>query len=165
MMMLKTAPSIANAAHNPNHRIAIGIFEPSQYAQVRRAPQVRELQRHEPTALPSSPIRAFFLDGSRWLSKPGSEASRNSTSVPNLPFRRGGTVLVRPRKNSEIFTLRKCDIRPKQDDAFGSWRIALTIPVDNSPDGLLGLGRLRFDPALCVAEQPNQRTGTDHGQT
>ena len=28
-----------NAVHNPDHRIAIGIFDPNQYAQVRQAPQ------------------------------------------------------------------------------------------------------------------------------
>jgi hypothetical protein len=34
---------------------------------------------------------------------------------------------------------------------------SLNIPVDNPFDGLLGLGRLSFDPASCVADhQPEQ---------
>jgi hypothetical protein len=88
-----------STAHNKNNTMAIGALIYVKDA----CSDSKAVGGTQPTALPSSPIRApFSWTAVVGLSRPGSEASRNFTSVPNLPFQRGGTVLVRPRKNSEI---------------------------------------------------------------
>jgi hypothetical protein len=58
----------------------------------------------------------------------------------------------------KLFTPRKCDIRPRRADDHSVVEPP-NIPVDKPFDGLLGLGRLSFDPASCVVEQQTRERG------
>jgi hypothetical protein len=66
-----------NAAHNPDHRIAIGFFDPSQNTQFRRAQQSswnykqQSRQRYAARRLCLVAPCAVFLDGIRWAVETG----------------------------------------------------------------------------------------------
>jgi hypothetical protein len=63
--MLKTAPSIANAAHNPNNRIQVKIHSSTSVAQTAKPPAMEQTD-----GLAFVPLRAVFSDGIRWAVEP-----------------------------------------------------------------------------------------------